>query len=252
MMIDPIIFAAGGGEHFSSMPYTAELEGLFEPDSLDTANSLWRNKITGGNDMTLVGGAASDDALLFTANEYGYVPTDFYYSCYLVVKKPVLEINKALFGSADGSNDKPNMECWNNGDSKGSFFECITATSDYHLYYTTNELENYHVVSCSVIDNPNKFNKTFYHSAETIWLVDNDLLGVTPFYKDVTGEKAYTKFNGVIAINTYAKGDAGSIINYTNGVCQQNSYYRAFAFGGKQTFEQMQANHKYLYERYCS
>lgn len=236
---------------YDEMPYTTSLFSLFEPDSLDTDNNLWHNKIIGGNDMTLIGGTVSDNALLFTANEYGYVPTDFYYSCYLVVKKPVLESNKALCGSVNYNVDKPNLQIWNNGDNKGSFFECITGDSNTNLYYTTNELENYHVISCTTIDNPNTLAKNVNYSAITYWFVDNDLLGATAFYRDVSGCTSYTNFNGVIALNTCAKGNSTNIV-YNQYICLQDSYYRAFAFGGKQTFEQMQANHKYLYDKYCT
>ncbi len=241
--------AGGGGEHYTSMPFTAELAGLFEPDSIDIINSLWRNKITGGNNMQLVGGAISDDALKFTAGQYGHVDAAYPYTYYLVVKKPVLETNKALFGSSNSNADRPSINCWNNGNSRGSMFECVS--EDILSYYYTEELQKYHVLSCTVIiNNVENIAQSLVNSANLLWIADSDAF-CTPFRADITEMRAYTSWNGSIGLNCNAKGSSGNI-NYSNSACQQNSYIRAFAFGGRQTFEQMQANHKYLRERYCT
>lgn len=249
-MADCILYGNGGrGTHYISMPFTAELTGLFEPDSIDITNSLWRNKITGGNNMQLVGGAVDDNALKFTAGQHGHVDAAYPYTYYLVVKKPILDTNKALFGSANSSGDKPSIQCWNNGNSQGSMFECISESSN--SYYYTEKLQKYHVLSCTVIiNNVENIGQSMIGTANLLWLVDSDAF-CTPFRADITEMSAYTSWNGSIGLNCYAKGNAGNI-NYSNSACQQNSYIRAFAFGARQTLEQMQANHKYLRERYCT
>ena len=199
--------------------------------------------------MQLVGGVVDDNALKFTAGQYGHVDAAYPYTYYFVVKKPVLETNKALFGSANSSGDKPSINCWNNGNSEGSMFECVSERSN--SYYYTADLQKYHVLSCTVvINNVENISQTAVESANLLWIADSDAF-CSAFRADITGMSAYTSWNGSIGLNCYAKGSSGDI-NYSNSACQQDSYIRAFAFGGRQSLEQMQANHKYLRERYCT
>ena len=60
--------------------------GLFTPETRDIANSRWRNSIFGYNDMTLTGCSASENAVHFTASQYGTFTCDEPNTVYAIVK----------------------------------------------------------------------------------------------------------------------------------------------------------------------
>ena len=60
--------------------------GMFTPDTRDIANSRWRNSISGYNDMTLTGGSVSENAVHFTASQYGSFICDEPNTIYAIVK----------------------------------------------------------------------------------------------------------------------------------------------------------------------
>ena len=60
--------------------------GMFTPDTRDIANSRWRNSISGYNDITLTGGSVSENAVHFTASQYGTLICDEPNTVYVIVK----------------------------------------------------------------------------------------------------------------------------------------------------------------------
>lgn len=60
--------------------------GMFTPGTRDIANSRWRNSISGYNDMTLTGGSVNENAVHFTASQYGTFICDEPNTVYAIVK----------------------------------------------------------------------------------------------------------------------------------------------------------------------
>ena len=60
--------------------------GLFTPDTLDIANSRWKNSIPGYNDITLSGGSENGGTLHFNAGEYGSFVCDEPDTVYAVLR----------------------------------------------------------------------------------------------------------------------------------------------------------------------
>ena len=59
--------------------------GLFTPETRDIENGVWKNSISGYNDITLVGGSENGTAVHFNAGEYGSLVCDEPNTVYCVV-----------------------------------------------------------------------------------------------------------------------------------------------------------------------
>lgn len=63
----PKVRDVSGGNEFD----TSGIFGLFTTDSIDISNNLWKNEISGYNDIVLTGGSKNGDVIHFAAGEYG-------------------------------------------------------------------------------------------------------------------------------------------------------------------------------------
>ena len=74
--------SGGGGLAFDM----SGIFGLFTSDSIDIANNLWKNEISGYNDIELTGGSKNGESMHFNSNEYGKLKCAEPNTVYAVVK----------------------------------------------------------------------------------------------------------------------------------------------------------------------
>ena len=244
-MADCFLMKSGGSQTiYSNMPYTDELDGLFEIDSLDLSNSLWINKITNQNNFTIVGGAEDDNALCLNSGEYGYCSAENYpYVLYLVVKKSKLEENKFLFGTSATSNS---FAIWNNGDKKGSFIEFASFSNN--VYYYAENLNKYYTVSIMFTPTHNTVTNDSLGSSTALCFINGEYCGCTEMCTNMSKNNGYEEFLNQITLNAQLKTNNLSDITYG---CIYPTYIRALAFSREQTVKQVIENSKYLYKKYC-
>ena len=245
-MAEGFIYGQSGGlqADYSNMPYTDELDGLFELDSLDLSNSLWINKITNQNNFTIVGGTEYDNALCLNNGEYGYCSAETHpYVLYLVVKKSQLEENKFLFGISATSDG---FSMWNNGNKQGSFIEFASFNSN--VYYYAEDLNKYYTVSIMFTPTHNTTTNNSLGSSIALCFINGEYCGCTAIYTNMSLNKGYNEFLNRITLNARLK--TNNLSNISSG-CVHPTYIRALAFGKEQTVEQVVENSKYLYKKYC-
>lgn len=78
----PKVRDVSGGNEFDK----SGIFGLFTADSADISNNLWRNEISGYNNIELVGGSKNGESMHFNSNEYGKFKCAEPNTVYAVVK----------------------------------------------------------------------------------------------------------------------------------------------------------------------
>lgn len=135
--------------------------GLFTADSIDISSNLWRNELSGYNDIALTGGSKNGAALRLDVNDYGsftciepntvysVVKTPYSTSCNHIITKALntlngsenygfnlLQLNGFLYFSAAGN------------DTSNTSVSC----TDYHVYcYTRNGTNGYFYIDGNFI-----------------------------------------------------------------------------------------------------
>lgn len=182
--------------HGDIMPCMDGITNYYDSKIGLTASS-WQNRVTGGNNATLVNGTVLDDGalqVLCTESSYGYFDADIDHEgvgemvIYIVFKAPLLgtiNINRHPVGSCKGSLTNYRQGAWFSASVDGyAGHDDITADLWGLGVGSSTNCSDYHVVTINKRYYPNESNK---YSCSLY--IDGTYIGATSSYNMATGLK---------------------------------------------------------------
>lgn len=206
------------------MPYMQNVTGYFNMSTLDVANNRWVNAVTGGNDITINGGAVENEALKLVEGEWGELIIDDPDVIYIVCKKPVSDDLSCIIGRGQIGGTRTDL----------SLFNYVTPSCRLSAggapYIDANvDITNYIVVALARMYDVDTEGK------DAVMLFVNGTL-----YGYMTGTNK-TNYAGIVTVNRHCIGE--DVYN-TPGV--NPLYIKAIVTGGSHTVEQIISNSKYF------
>lgn len=137
--------------------------GLFTSDSIDIANNLWKNEISGYNDIELTGGSKNGESMHFNSNEYGKLKCAEPNTVYAVVKADISSGTRCIITKSITSSGSSAQYYGFNllGNSIGLFFSgaqldigstTVPNSTEYHVYcYTRDGEKVYYYIDGTLI-----------------------------------------------------------------------------------------------------
>lgn len=231
-LISKVREVSGGGNEFDK----SGIFGLFTADSVDISNNLWRNEISGYNNIELVGGSINGGAVHFASDEYGLFSCIEPNTVYAVFKsKYTSSTSNIMYYPVISKKISPNSRYY--GFDLFSYYSIWTSCTDYNgILFSA--IENDIVTA---IDSANYHVACYSRTGTTVKLyIDGVLIG------QQTAKLG--NYGGVMLINNTSRGNQMPAGDTT----PTNTDIKMCAFGLTYHDESIvQQNTAYLMQKYA-